>query len=307
MKKSLVSCFLVLFFLIFFPASLFAEPSASAPAKRPRVLMGTPPVNVNISGAGTLPEGVLFTALNASFADKDHARRGGKNNSDVFSQVWLLKVRYGLTKNLELAAISSYVNLDRSSPTPNPEHLEGFGDQVLGINYALKNIHQGDPYALSFVAGVMLPTAPGGRNHLPGNSAWGGRLGANFGKFITKDLKMDTELVWTGPFERGNQEVKRGDLFQWNTQFRYLFDNFDIAFESSLVRQESGNKDFPNGIRRNVKNGFTEWFVGPSMNVAFASLDMWAGLGVFVPVYQHVDGPNKVEDVRIEFKIGKLW
>jgi hypothetical protein len=68
-------------------------------------------------------------------------------------------------------------------------------------------------------------------------------------------------------------------------------------------------------VRGNVsslRNGYTEWFVGPSVNVAIEPLSMWAGLGVFFPVLyslhdEHRSPPTKMENFRVEFKIGKLW
>ena len=152
---------------------------------------------------------------------------------------------------------------------------------------------------------------------MPGNNAWGARGAAAVGAWVTKDIKMDTEFVWSGPFERGNQNVERGDQWQWNTNIRYLWDWIDVGFESSLVVQESGNKKIDgrwlaNGSWRdssttNTRNGYTEWLVGPSMNVAVDSLGMWAGIGAFFPVVQDYKGPAKVEDVRWELKIGKVW
>ncbi|MDR0478170.1 MAG: hypothetical protein LBH14_09600, partial [Desulfobulbaceae bacterium] len=168
--------------------------------KRPKALMATPPVNPNISNGGTLPQGVLYTALNPTFSNKDRSIDGYRG-SDTFSQAWLLKLRYGLTNSLELNSVLSYVNLSRTDPTPAVKHLEGYGDQSLGLSYAFYNIHQRDPFALSFSAGVLLPTAPEGDNHLPGNAAWGGRASVDFGRFLTPDIKLDMGLVVSGPFE----------------------------------------------------------------------------------------------------------
>ncbi|GHU25339.1 hypothetical protein FACS189488_12150 [Betaproteobacteria bacterium] len=83
-----------------------AEPGREPPPASaiPRVLMGTPPVNVNTSAAGTLPKNLFFSALNVSFADKTHAEKGGAARSDVFGQTWLLKLRYGLTDHVEFVA-----------------------------------------------------------------------------------------------------------------------------------------------------------------------------------------------------------
>ncbi|GHT83103.1 hypothetical protein AGMMS49543_09460 [Betaproteobacteria bacterium] len=279
------------------------EPSPASAI--PRVLMGTPPVNVNTSAAGSLPKNLFFSALNVSFADKTHAEKGGAARSDVFGQTWLLKLRYGLTDHVEFVAITPYIDQSRSHPTPSPKHLGGWGDQVIGINAAPFNLHQGDPFALSFSAAVLLPTGQEGKRHLPGNGAWGWRVGAAYGRFLTPNLKLDTEGVWSGPFERGNQEVKRGQSWQWNSQLRYLFHAFDLGLESSLVHQKSAHAYTPAG-KVSTRNGVTEWFVGPSLNIVLPA-DAWLGIGVFFPVHRHFDGPNKSENKRVELKIGKLW
>jgi hypothetical protein len=267
--------------------------------------MGTPPVNINLSSSGTPPRHLLYSALNFSFAHKTHVEKGGTNRPDVSSQTWLLKLRYGLTDHLELVAITPYIDQSRSHPTPSPKHLGGWGDQVIGLSAAPFNVHQGDPFALNFSAAALLPTGQEGKTHLPGNSAWGWRLSAAYGLFLTPNLKVDTEGVWNGPFEHGNQNVKRGQSWQWNSQLRYLFNAFDVGLESSLVHQKSAHAHTPLG-KVNTRNGVTEWFVGPSVNIVLPA-DAWLGIGAFFPVHRHFDGPNKSESKRVELKIGKLW
>ena len=285
-----------------------ADDLATAPVpdfKRPKTLVATPPVNPNIANGGTVPQGVLYTALNPTFSNKDRGLDGYRG-PDTFSQAWILKLRYGLTNSLELNSVLSYVNLTRTDPTPAIKHLEGYGDQSLGFTYAFYNIHQRDPIALSFSAGALLPTAPEGDNHLPGNAAWGGRASVDFGKFLTPDIKLDSGLVVSGPFERGNQDVKRGNQYQWNVQVRYLFRIFDIAIESSLVNTASGDKRTPGGDI-DLNNGTTEWFVGPSMNFAIDRYDLWCGIGIFFPILQNYDSLAMAENYQLAFKIGKLW
>lgn len=272
--------------------------------KRAKSLIGTP-VNVNLASSGTLPKGVALTMLNTSFSDKSRSKKGGKG--DTFSQVWLGKIRYGLTNYWELGVVVPYINNERRNyGGKGPKHIEGISDTTLQLTWSPYNQHQNEPLNLSFGAAVLLPTGQGGKNHLSGSGAWGGRAVAAVGKFLTPNFRMDTEVVWTGPFERGNQKVKRGNQYMWNSQARYLFDRIDVGVESSLVKQESGDKRFDTGTR-NMRNGYSEWYIGPSVNVAVDSLALWVGAGVFFPVYQDVRGPSAVDDMRFDFKIGKLW
>ncbi|MFG3825804.1 transporter, partial [Escherichia coli] len=55
---------------------------------KPSNLLGAP-VNTAISGGSVLPEGMLLTAVNSSFRDKDHQIEG-HGSPDVYSQIWLL-------------------------------------------------------------------------------------------------------------------------------------------------------------------------------------------------------------------------
>lgn len=268
-------------------------------------LLGAQPVNVNTAGGGSLPKGKFLTVLNASFANKTKSKKGSKA-TDTFAQTWLLKFRYGITNHLEASVTVPYIHMKRGSSAPSPRYTEGFGDTTAALVIAPWNEHQGDPVSASVYVGFFLPTGIYGDNHLPGNGAWGGRYAAGIGKWLTPDFKVDTEVVWAVPFESGNRHLKRGQQFQWNSNIRYLFDSFDIGLESTLVHQESGDR-WTSAGKVDTRNGYTEWFVGPSMNFAIEPLGMWAGVGVFLPVMQDVKGPSKVEEARFEFKLGKVW
>lgn len=166
----------------------------------PSNLLGAP-VNTAISGGSVLPEGKLLTAVNSSFRDKDHQIEG-HGSPDVYSQIWLLKIRYGLTDRLELSTVGSYINNKRDNLSP--EHIEGMGDQSVGVNYALMSQRKGDPFWVTVGGAVLLPTGQDGDNHLPGNSAWGGRVTLTLTKLFTPNIKGDMGFVYQGPFERGN-------------------------------------------------------------------------------------------------------
>ncbi|MCL2122531.1 MAG: hypothetical protein FWH34_00425 [Desulfovibrionaceae bacterium] len=273
---------------------------------RSRMIFG-PPVNVNISGPGSMPEGVLMTGINVSFADKVTPFGNASRSSDVFSQTWLLKVRYGITDYLEIWTTTPYINNRRTNPEPNPQFIYGIGDTVLNLTFCPWHERRGDSFTASASAGLWLPMAAWGAHHPPGLGVMGFRGQAAVGKFLTKDIKIETEGVLNARFARGNQDVRLGDQYQWNSQIRYLFDYFDIGVESSMVWQLSSDKVISGLGARDLRNGYTEWFVGPSVNVAIDPLGMWAGIGAFFPVMRYTDSPTKVENVRFEFKIAKLW
>lgn len=305
MKKRILSPILLLALLTVFAAAAAAEGEKEGQSKRPRSLLGTP-VNINIAGGGSLPKGTALTMINASFADKSSSEKGYKGHG-MFSQSWLLKIRYGITNHFEIATTVPYINNKRyGNNAAGANYTEGFSDPVLQVAIAPWNQHQGDPFSASLTLGVLFPMGTQGKNHLPGVGAWGGRAAVGLAKWLNQDIKLDTELVWSGPFERGNQKVKRGDQYQWNVNARYLFTYWDVGLESTLIIQESGDRRFPTG-KQGLRNGYKEWFVGPSVNVAIAPLDMWVGVGAFFAVMQDYKGPAATEDARFEIKIGKIW
>ncbi|MDR0239549.1 MAG: transporter [Deltaproteobacteria bacterium] len=283
-----------------------AEKNLQKQSTRSRMIFGAP-VNVNISGAGSMAEGVLMTGINTSFADRVTPFGNASRNSDVFSQTWLLKVRYGITEYLEVWTTTPYLNNRRTNPEPNPQYIYGIGDTVLNLTFCPWHERRGDSFTASSSVGLWLPMAAWGADHPAGLGVMGFRGQAAVGKFLTKDIKIDTEGVWNARFARGNQDVRLGDQFQWNSQIRYLFDYFDVGVESSMVWQLSSDKVFSGRGTRDLRNGYTEWFVGPSVNIAIDPLGMWAGIGAFFPVMRYTDSPTKVENVRVEFKIAKLW
>jgi len=283
-----------------------AEQKAQKQNTRSKMLFA-PPVNVNLMGAGGVPDGMLLTNINTSFADKIRPLDGARRGSDVFSQTWLLKLRYGITDYLEIWSTTPYINNRRTNPEPNPQYIYGIGDSYLGLVFTPWHERRGDPFSASASAAALVPIAAWGDHHPAGFGVWGFRGQAAIGKFLTQDIKIETEGVWVTRFDRGNQDVHIGDQFQWNGQIRYLFNYFDIGIESSLVWQLASDRKRPGQGVVDLRNGYTEWFVGPSVNFAIDPLGMWAGLGAFFPVMQRYQTPSKVENIRIEFKIGKVW
>ena len=292
-----------------------AEKAPQTQSARSKNIFG-PPVNVNISGPGTVPEGVLYTAINASFADKVRNTRNARGDrgrpSDTFQQLWLLKLRYGITDYLEIVSVTPYVNQRITNPEPKRySTIYGLMDSTLYFALAPWQERRGDPFTASISAGVWLPVGAWGRDNPPGYGVAGFRGQAAVGKWLNKDIKIETEGVWSSTrFASGNQDVRLGDQFQWNSQIRYLFNYFDIGLESTLIWQLNSHRERTTSryASGDMRNSSTEWFVGPSVNVAIEPLDMWVGLGAFFAAMQRFQGvQRKVENVRFEFKIGKLW
>lgn len=78
---------LIIYFISINAMSADAKGNTSSPSK----ILGAP-VNTAISGGSLLPQGMLLTAVNSSFRDKDNQIKGS-GSPDIYSQIWLLKIR----------------------------------------------------------------------------------------------------------------------------------------------------------------------------------------------------------------------
>jgi hypothetical protein len=304
MKTRLCLLLFCLTLIAAFAQPAWGEGGDAGAKKLPRKLLGTP-VNPNLAPAGTVPKGAFVANAYVAVSDKNRTKKN--SHTDILSTLYVLKLRYGITDRFEFTLGTPYPNNARSGRYVGPKHIEGPGDENFMLSYAPMLERQGDDFTSSFGLGGSVPTAPRGGNHLPGMGVWGWRMNATLGKWFVKRLKTDTEVEWSGPFERGNKKVKYGQTLQWNSQVRYLFRSFDIGLESNLYHQESGDMRTRFG-KRDLRNGYTEWMVGPSMNIAPDILGgVTIGVGVFFPAARQVRGPAAVEDARYVLKIGKFW
>ncbi len=310
--KHLFSLTLAACILLGVAISADAEGGIFADDKPSRLLVA--PVNTAIAGGAILPKGTLLTVINASFRDKTRTVDGDKhgNPSDTFSQTWLLKIRYGLFDRLEINTVIPYVNNDVDNQSWRPE---GVGDVPVGMSIAMLSERAGHPFWLTLNLGLTLPT---GDSHLAGTGVLGGRLGLSWSKNITKNILAAGDFVWEMPFGRGHEpygggghanfsSVERGDKYIANAHIRYRFNYFDLGLETVYEKVESGEGHLRRGGETNMYNGTTEWVLGPSINFAIDPISTWVGFGVFFPIYQDARTDTKMEDVRWEFKIGKLW
>ena len=111
------------------------------------------PVNTMISGGGVIARGKLLTQVNSSFRDKDdiveNAGAGARTSKQLIA---LLKLRYGLTDNLEALLVPGYIYVHRDAYDRfDSDHLGGPNDAKLGINYGILQQKQGDPLSLSLI------------------------------------------------------------------------------------------------------------------------------------------------------------
>ena len=88
-------------------------------------------------------------------------------------RIALLKLRYGLTDNLEALLVPGYIYVHRDAYDRfDSDHLGGPNDAKLGINYGILQQKQGDPLSLCLTLGLNLPTGQSGARHPPGNDVW---------------------------------------------------------------------------------------------------------------------------------------
>lgn len=283
-----------------------SEISVTQPEKSEKMspLSGTP-VNSAISGGGIVPKGMLLTALNFSYRDKDHiVNNAGLGARTSQQELYLLKLRYGLADRVELLFVPGYVSNHRDAyRTQKADHVDGPTDFAFGGTYTPLSQRLGDPFSLGLSLVVNMPTGKDGPEYLPGGGAWS--YGAKVG--ITKvwhpNHRIDWDLGFTQPTETGNQGVRKGTAITMTGSYHYVFNPyFDVGLEFTLENSKAWER---NGVSMN--NKYTEMYVGPAINFCIPEWNLWMGAGVFVPVIRDYDIPTASDNIRIELKLGKVW
>ena len=263
------------------------------------------PVNTMISGGGVIARGKLLTQVNSSFRDKDdiveNAGAGARTSKQLIA---LLKLRYGLTDNLEALLVPGYIYVHRDAYDRfDSDHLGGPNDAKLGINYGILQQKQGDPLSLCLTLGLNLPTGQSGARHPPGNDVWSYNAALGITKVWPSGHRIDGAVGFTQPTETGNLGVRKDTSFTLTGSYRYIFNpNFDAGLEFTV---ENSREWQQNGV--DMHNGYTEMYAGPAINVNFPDWGMWVGVGAYLPVFRDYDAPTATDDIRIDFKLGKMW
>ena len=273
-------------------------------AKKMNPLLG-PPVNIGMGGGGILPKGVLLTAINMSLREKHNTSVGPGDRSapKVDQQLYLAKIRYGLTDRIEINTVIPYSFTDRHQPDGTKFHMDGFGDVVVGASYQILGEKFGDAVTMATTVAAILPTGETGYRSAPGNGSWGSAVKFGVKKDINATHRFESEVAYNKIFDEGNQNIQKGDSFAWNSQYRYMTShNFDFGLENMVEKTFGSSK---NG-KYQADSG-VDWYAGPSVNIAIPSLNMWFGAGVFAGLAHDYETRKQVEDCRIEFKLGKLW
>lgn len=267
-------------------------------------LSGTP-VNSAISGGALVPKGLLLSALNFSYRDKDDIvddKGFGARTSE--NELYLLKLRYGLTDRVELAFVPGYINNHRDAfGRSGSDRIDGPTDFALGASYAIFSQRLGDPLSFAATLGVNMPTGQEGPDHPPGGDVWSYNAKIGLSKVWHPNHRVDWDLGVVQPTETGNQGVKKDTTWTMTGSYHYVFTpNFDIGLEFTADNCQDWER---NDI--NLNNGFTEVYVGPTANYVMPQWNMWLGAGLFFPVVRDYDVATASDDVRIEIKLGKIW
>ncbi|MDR2549027.1 MAG: transporter [Desulfobulbus sp.] len=267
-------------------------------------LSGTP-VNSAISGGGIVPKGMLLTALNFSYRDKDDivddAGRGARTSQQ---ELYLLKLRYGMTDRFEILFVPGYINNHRDAYfNQQSDRVDGPTDFIFGGTYTPLSQRLGDPISLGLNLSVGMPTGQDGSKYLPGGDVWSYCAKIGITKVWHPNHRVDWDLGFAQPTETGNQGVRKDTVVTMTGSYHYVFNpNFDIGLEFTVENSKDWER---NGV--SMRNEYTEMYVGPTMNFCLPKWNMWLGAGVFVPVMRDYDIPTASDDIRIELKLGKVW
>jgi hypothetical protein len=267
-------------------------------------LSGTP-VNSAIGGGGIVPKGTLLTALNFSYRDKDDiVNDAGLGARTSQQQLYLLKLRYGLAERFELLFVPGYISNHRDAyANQQADRVSGPTDFTFGGTYTPLAERFGDPFSLSLSLAVNMPTGQDGPQYPPGAGVWSysGKVGIT--KVWHPNHRIDWDLGFMQPTQTGNQGVRKDAVFSTTGSYHYVFNQyFDAGLEFTLEKSKDWER---HGV--NMRNGHTEVYAGPTINFCLPQWNMWLGAGVFVPIVRDYGIPTASDDIRIEFKLGKVW
>ena len=150
------------------------------------------PVNSAISGGAIVPKGMLSSALNFSYRDKDDIVDDNGNGARTSENaLYLLKLRYSPADRFEIAFVPGYVSIDRDAFGPNAsDSIDGQTDFALCGTYAFFQQRLGDPLSAAVSLGVNMPTGQEGGDHPSGSDVW---------SFITTSSTPDSTWGWNSP------------------------------------------------------------------------------------------------------------
>ena len=263
------------------------------------------PVNSAISGGSIVPKGMFLNALNFSYRDKDSIEDDNGMGARTMEQsIYILKLRFSPWERVEIAFVPGYVHNELDSFGPmGSATVDGPTDFALGATYMFWAERDGNPFDAAITLSTNMPTGQNGTDHPAGNDVWS--FGSKVG--ITKRWHPNHRIDWDAginqPTETGNQGVRKDTVLTTTGSYHYVFNpNFDIGVEFTLENSEDWER---NGA--DMKNGYTEMYVGPTANYVMPQWSMWFGAGLFFPVLRDYDIPTASDDVRVELKLGKVW
>ena len=258
--------------------ALAADPPAGG--EKMKGASGTP-VNSMISGGSIVPKGMFLNALNFSYRDKDSIEDDNGMGARTMEQsIYLLKLRFTPWERVEIAFVPGYVRNELDSFGPmGATTVEGPTDFVLAASYQFWREREGKPFDAMVALGTNMPTGQNGADHLPGGDVWSFNAKVGITKRWHPNHRIDWDAGIAQPTETGNQGVRKDTVLTSTGSYHGA----------------------------DMKNGYTEMYVGPTANYVMPQWNMWFGAGLFFPVLRDYDIPTASDDVRVELKLGKVW
>jgi len=185
-------------------------PSQPENVKKMAPMSGTP-VSAAHTGGTIVPKGVLLSTLSYSYRDKDDiVEDAGFGARTMEQELYILKLRYGLTDHLEVIFVPGYIDMDRDAYGPfGSDHIDGSTDFFLGATYAPFLQRLGDPLSFNMTFGVNMPTGQEGPEHPVGGDVWSYTAKMGITKIWHPNHRVDVDLGIVQPTETGNQDVKK--------------------------------------------------------------------------------------------------
>lgn len=290
---------LLVLLLLAFPAVASADDD-DAPQKFPFILSVA--ASPYIGGAGALPQGVFSAALNSSYRDKFESSAGNNQitnkNVDNDATVTMLKLRYGITDQLEFQNNIQYATYD----PVRGRSLDSWGNITSGFMYGILQQKLGDPCSFGVSLKAILPTGSMGPSATPGNGAWGSQAGLGFTKSIGRHL-FSNDVWYTWTFEEGNQDVRKGNNYGFTYKYAYaLTQHFAAGIEGVFEINDKGHRA---GIE--LQNDYREWYSGPAVTYNIPGTQIALCLGAGLPIYRDYGQNTSSDSVRFDGKIFMAW
>ena len=314
-------------FLMLLALIVFAFPAGAVQKDKPA--KGPQPVGAVNSGNGGVYEkgnyGIVLKYINFTqdqlydgndeldFIRPQQGQKPGKKCYERTTEKYQITLRAGISENLDVRLIIPYLDKEMKRQSFNNDFTDsdsGIGDIKLISRYRIWSQKKKDPFNLAFGLGVKMPTGKTDEKddsgvRLPaylqtGSGSWDPifELGAH--KIIGRHwISTYFRYKMATKGELGDRDFEKPDIFKYNVAYAYALSNlFDLELE--LNGEVRGKAELDG--KKNDNTGGQIIYLTPGIHFKFYR-GMHCDVGMPIPVYRDLNGPQLSEDYRIITKL----